>query len=165
MDSIYGYIDAGSEELQGICKCNTNLSDLLIDEKEIKEIVRSNKIEHNLICSVCDRDIIIKKINLLVDLRCLKSIKNKLERRCISLILDTGVYNILINNMEIFDYDINVAVTEISYNNFELIFNGEIKYMIYINSLDIKRAFSRFNVEYLISTKEEDLTFSESIYY
>ena len=165
MDSIYGYIDAGSEEIQGICKCNTNFSDLFIDEKEIQKIIKSDKVNHNIICSTCDRDITIKKIELIVDLRCVKKIKNKLERRCIALILEAGVCDILIECVQEFNYNIDVSVNELSYNTFELIFNKEFKYTISINSLDIKREFSRFNTSYTILNKSKSTNFSESIYY
>ena len=158
MDYIYGYTD-DNKLIRGTCLCNFELENLL--ETNIKEDFKSK-------CPSCGRLIKIKVIDLIVDLRALKTIKNKLEKRCISLVIDSCVYNILDNYIEIFPNDINVSVKEKSFNNFELIFNSTETFLVSINTLDIIREFNKFKTDFTI-TKETDSSFNlniqDNIYY
>lgn len=158
MDYVYGYTD-DNELIRGTCLCNFKLENLL--ETDIKEDFEKK-------CPSCGRTIKIKVIDLIVDLRALKIIKNKLEKRCISLVIDASVYNILDNYIEIFPNDINVSVKEKSFNNFELIFNSTETFLVSINTLDIIREFNKFKTDFTISKKTDssfNLKIQDDIYY
>ncbi|MGL4453138.1 MAG: hypothetical protein ACRCTZ_18405 [Sarcina sp.] len=158
MDYIYGYTD-DNEEIRGTCLCGFELKNLL--ETNIKRDFETK-------CPSCDRPIKIKVLDLIVDLRGLKVIKNKLEKRCVSLIIDTAVYNILDNYIETFPSDIKVSIREKSFNNFELTFNDTQLFFVQIKTLDIIREFNKFKTNFTI-TKESDPTFNlniqDAIYY
>lgn len=158
MDYIYGYTD-DNEEIKGNCICGFELKNLL--QTNIRKDFETN-------CPSCDRPVKIRVLDLIVDLRGLKVIKNKLEKRCVSLIIDTAVYNILDNYIEIFPNDINVSIKEKTFNNFELTFNNTEIFFVEINTLDIIREFNKFRTDFTI-TKETDSSFDlnikDSIYY
>ena len=158
MNYTYGYVD-DSDEIKGSCICGFKFENLL--ETNIQK-------EFTTKCPSCDRAVKIRVLDLIVDLRGLKVIKNKLEKRCVALIIDMAVYQIHNNYIEIFPDNINVSITEKSFNNFELCFNNTLKFFVYIDFLDIIREYNKFNTDFII-TSESDFSFNlkinDSIYY
>lgn len=159
MDYTYGYIDY-SQEIQGCCTCGFEFKNLLLDNNIKDEYISK--------CPSCYRIIKIKEIDLIVDLRGLKVIKNKLEKRCVSLVIELAIHKILENYIESFPKDIKVSIYEKNYNNFQLIFNEDEKFCVLINNLDIIRELNKFKADFTIS-KESDSSFeiiiADSIYY
>ncbi|WP_297522905.1 hypothetical protein [uncultured Clostridium sp.] len=158
MDYIYGYAD-DPKEIRGTCTCGFKLESLL-ETNVTNEIITK--------CPLCNRAIKIKAIDLVLNLRGLKDIKNKLEKRCISIILDICVYQILDNYIEIFPDEINVSINIKSFSNFELNFNNTHKFYVNINSLYLISAFHKFDVNFTITSESDssfELNIKDFIYY
>lgn len=159
MNYKYGYID-DFNIIRGTCNCDFEFKNLILDET-FEDLITLN-------CPSCDNFIKIKKIDLLVDLRCLKILKNKLERRCFSLILDMAIYKILDYNIENFPKNIRVLASEKSFYNFELLFNESEIFYVEIINFDIIKDLIKVSTKFTISKKDDSklkLIIKDSIYY
>ncbi|MGL4741823.1 MAG: hypothetical protein ACRC41_13595 [Sarcina sp.] len=122
------------ENLSGTCKCGYDFKNLVISRDNMKVFNKNDYATIKEKCPNCLEKILVRKLDIVLDLSALKSMKNKLERRCYSVLLNETMNDIITDKIGYLEGALHIKGYEKSYNNFVLEFLTD-KY--YIRVLDI----------------------------
>lgn len=141
------------EQLRGFCSCGYDFKNLLLTQSNIKTFNNNDYATVKEKCPNCSEKILVRKLDIVLDLSALKSMKNKLERRCYSVLLNETMNDIITDQIENLEGEIYIKGYEESYNKFVLEFL-EKKYYIKVLDIILFTEYGYFKVSYKVYENE-----------